>query len=122
METVPNKGEVLVFETKIPGRPSVKALAEIFPQIIAKLQFPKNMGIDAAHVSYRGSAPADVDLVAGQIQYMTDTINSVMPFDWLTNRDQAPRIFDDACLTFLEMCKPATGATNYAGRFETVAG
>ncbi len=43
VETVPNKGEVLVFETKIPGRPSVKALAEIFPQVIAKLQFPKNM-------------------------------------------------------------------------------
>ena len=31
-------------------------------------------------MSYRGSAPADVDLVAGQIQFMTDTINSVMPF------------------------------------------
>jgi len=47
---------------------------------LAAFQFTKNMGIDAAHVSYRGSAPADVDLVAGQIQYMTDTINSVMPF------------------------------------------
>ena len=43
VETVPNKGEVLVFETRIPGRPSVKALAEIFPQLIARLQFPKNM-------------------------------------------------------------------------------
>ncbi|MDO8805804.1 MAG: glycine--tRNA ligase subunit beta [Elusimicrobiota bacterium] len=43
VETVPNKGEVLVFETKIPGRPSVKALAEIFPQVISRLQFPKNM-------------------------------------------------------------------------------
>lgn len=43
VETVPNKGEVLVFETKVPGRSSVKALAEIFPQLIARLQFPKNM-------------------------------------------------------------------------------
>ena len=43
VETVPNKGEVLVFESRIPGRPSIKALAEIFPQIIARLQFPKNM-------------------------------------------------------------------------------
>ena len=43
VETVPNKGEVLVFETRIPGRPSAKALAEIFPQAIARLQFPKNM-------------------------------------------------------------------------------
>lgn len=43
VETVPVKGEVLVFETRLPGRPSAKALAEIFPQAIARLQFPKNM-------------------------------------------------------------------------------
>ena len=43
VETVPGKGEVLVFETKLSGRASVKALAEIFPQLISKLQFPKNM-------------------------------------------------------------------------------
>lgn len=47
---------------------------------LAAFQFTKTLGIDATHVSYRGSAPADVDLVAGQIQFMTDTINSVMPF------------------------------------------
>lgn len=43
-------------------------------------------------------------------------INSVMPFDWLTNRNQAPRIFDDAYLAFLEICKPATTATTYTGQ------
>jgi hypothetical protein len=43
-------------------------------------------------------------------------INSALPFDWLTNMDQAPRIFDDACLAFLELMKPATGATTYCGR------
>ena len=47
---------------------------------LAAFQFTKNLGIEATHVAYRGSAPADVDLVAGQIQFMTDTINSVMPF------------------------------------------
>lgn len=47
---------------------------------LAAFQFTQNLGIEATHVSYRGSAPADVDLVAGQIQFMTDTINSVMPF------------------------------------------
>jgi len=47
---------------------------------LAAFQFTKSLGIEATHVSYRGSAPADVDLVAGQIQFMTDTINSVMPF------------------------------------------
>ena len=45
-------------------------------------------------------------------------INSVMPFDWLTNRDPGPRIFDDAYLAFLEICKPATTATTYMGRIQ----
>lgn len=46
-------------------------------------------------------------------------INSVLPFDWLTNRDQAPRIFDDAYLAFLEINKPATTATTYTGQLHT---
>lgn len=52
VETVPNKGEVLVFETRIPGRPAVKALAEIFPQIITRLQFPKNMVWEATRFRF----------------------------------------------------------------------
>ena len=44
-------------------------------------------------------------------------INSLLPFDWLTNRDQAPRVFDNACLAFLEPLKPATTTTTYTGRF-----
>jgi len=32
------------------------------------------------------------------------------------------RVFDDACLAFLEVLKPATGATTYNGAFTTVAG
>ena len=43
------------------------------------------------------------------------TANTTFPFDWLTNMDQAPRIFADAYLAFLEMTKPATTATNYTG-------
>lgn len=43
-------------------------------------------------------------------------INSMMPFDWLTNRDQSPRIFADAYLAFLEIMKPAATATTYTGR------
>jgi hypothetical protein len=42
-------------------------------------------------------------------------INTLMPFDWLTNRNQAPRIFDDAALALFEMPKPATTATVYTG-------
>jgi hypothetical protein len=45
-------------------------------------------------------------------------VNSLLPFDWLTNRDQAPRVFNDACISFLEPLKPATGTTTYTGRFQ----
>lgn len=38
-----------------------------------------------------------------------------VPFDWLTNKDQAPRIFDNACLALMELIKPATTATTYSG-------
>lgn len=48
-------------------------------------------------------------------------INSVLPFDWLTNRDQAPRVFDGACIALLEPLKPATTATTYTGRLVTTS-
>jgi len=47
---------------------------------LAAFQVVQHYKIDASHVPYKGSAPADVDLVAGQIEFMTDTINSVAPF------------------------------------------
>jgi len=52
VETLPNKGEVLVFESRLPGRPAVKALAEIFPGIVSRLQFPKNMVWEATRFRF----------------------------------------------------------------------
>jgi len=43
-------------------------------------QIAQHFGIDAAHAPYRGSAPMDMDLVAGQIQFASDTISSIGPF------------------------------------------
>lgn len=43
-------------------------------------------------------------------------IPCLLPFDWLTNRNQAPRIFDDAALALIEMPKPTTTATIYSGQ------
>jgi hypothetical protein len=37
------------------------------------------------------------------------------PFDWLTERNPAPRVFDDACLALLELPKPSSGAAIYSG-------
>ena len=38
------------------------------------------MGLSAQHVAYKGSAPGLVDLAAGQTQFMTDTINTALPY------------------------------------------
>ena len=42
-------------------------------------------------------------------------IHIALPFDWLTNRNLAPRIFDNACLAMLVLPCPATTATTYQG-------
>lgn len=56
-------------------------------------------------------------VIGHPIGFMTFlTTTGLMPFDWLTNRDQAPKITNDACLAFLECIKPSTSATSYTGR------
>ena len=42
--------------------------------------------------------------------------NVMLPFDWLTSRQQAPRIFDNACLAMFELPKPSATATSYTGQ------
>ena len=36
--------------------------------------------MQANHIPYKGSIPALTDLVGGQTQFMTDTVNSALPF------------------------------------------
>lgn len=42
-------------------------------------------------------------------------VNIPLPFDWLTNRNLAPMIFNDACLSMLVLPCPTTTVTTYAG-------
>lgn len=42
-------------------------------------------------------------------------ISSLLPFDWLTNRNQAPYISNNACIALFELPKPTTTATTYNG-------
>lgn len=49
-------------------------------------------------------------------------INMMWTMDGVTGSFNLNRVFDDACLSFLELLKPATTATTYVGTFETVSG
>jgi len=48
--------------------------------------------------------------------------NLIWVYDGINSAFNLTRIFDDACLAFLEITKPATGATTYTGTFDTVSG
>jgi hypothetical protein len=48
--------------------------------------------------------------------------NTMWPLDGVTGAFNLNRIFDGACLAFLEMTKPSTTAATYNGWFETVSG
>jgi tripartite-type tricarboxylate transporter receptor subunit TctC len=47
---------------------------------LGAFQFLQTNGVTAVHVPYKGSAPADIDLAGGQVQFMTDTVNSISSF------------------------------------------
>ncbi|MFT4266195.1 MAG: tripartite tricarboxylate transporter substrate binding protein [Xenophilus sp.] len=77
---VKSVAELVDYGRKNPGKLSYGSAGSGNVTHLAAFQVVQHFGIEAAHVPYKGSAPADVDLVAGQIQFMTDTINSVAPF------------------------------------------
>ena len=75
-----NVKEFIAYAKANPGKLSYGSTGNGNVTHLGAFQFARANGIDAVHVPYKGSAPADVDLVGGQIQFMTDTVNSVMPF------------------------------------------
>ena len=72
--------EFIAYAKANPGKLSYGSAGNGNVTHLGAFQFVRANGIDAVHIPYKGSAPADVDLVGGQIQFMTDTVNSVMPF------------------------------------------
>ena len=47
---------------------------------LASALFLTQMGLEMQHIPYKGSAPALVDVVSGQVQMMIDTISTVAPY------------------------------------------
>ena len=72
--------EFIAYAKANPGKLSYGSAGNGNVTHLGAFQFVRVNGIDAVHIPYKGSAPADIDLVGGQIQFMTDTVNSVMPF------------------------------------------
>ncbi|KRB68043.1 Bug family tripartite tricarboxylate transporter substrate binding protein [Noviherbaspirillum sp. Root189] len=77
---VNNVKEFIDYAKANPGKLSYGSAGSGNITHLGAFQFLQANGIDAVHVPYKGSAPADADLVGGQIQFMTDTINSVASF------------------------------------------
>lgn len=72
--------EFIAYAKANPGKLSYGSAGNGNVTHLGAFQFVQANGIDAVHIPYKGSAPADVDLVGGQIHFMTDTVNSVMAF------------------------------------------
>lgn len=75
-----NVAEFIAYAKANPGKLSYGSAGNGNITHLGAFQFLQANGIDAVHVPYKGSAPADADLVGGQIQFMTDTVNSVAGF------------------------------------------
>ena len=75
-----NVKEFIAYAKANPGKLSYGSAGNGNITHLGAFQFLQANGIQAVHIPYKGSAPADADLVGGQIQFMTDTINSVAGF------------------------------------------
>jgi len=77
---VENVKEFIAWVKANPGKVSYGSAGNGNVTHLGAFQFVQANGLDAVHIPYKGSSPADVDLAGGQIQFMTDTVNSVMAF------------------------------------------
>jgi tripartite-type tricarboxylate transporter receptor subunit TctC len=75
-----NVSEFIAYAKANPGKLTYGSAGAGNVTHLGAFQFLQANGIEALHVPYKGSAPADADLVGGQIQFMTDTINSIAGF------------------------------------------
>lgn len=107
---------------------TLPSLAGIAAQATSNFDIPANTffaplaagdtGImDLAQMQCSASITGAVNFViAHPIGIMAFPVASIIfPFNWLTARDLAPRIFNDACLALFELPKPSTTLCNYNG-------
>ena len=72
--------EFVAYAKKNPGKLAYASSGNGNITHLAAFLLNQATGIEAVHVPYRGSAPAMIDLVGGQVQYDTNTLNDSVQF------------------------------------------
>ncbi len=75
---VKNLAELVALAKKEPGKLNYGSAGNGTPGHLTGEMFKAAAGIDVKHVPYKGSAPAVIDLLGGQIQMMFDPLQSVI--------------------------------------------
>ena len=76
---VKSVNELIAYGRANPGKLNFASLGSASPPHLAGELFKRMAGIDMVHVPYKGSAPAQTDLISGQVQMMFDTATSALP-------------------------------------------
>ncbi len=79
--TVPAKSvkEFIALAKAKPGALNFASLGPATTQGLSATLFNQMAGIDAVQISYKGSAPGTMDLIAGNVQFMFNALPSMLP-------------------------------------------
>ena len=71
--------ELIAYAKSKPGEMSFASSGAGGPQRMAGEMFKRSAGIDMIHIPYKGSGPALVDLIGGQVLTMVETVPAALP-------------------------------------------
>ena len=74
-----NVADVVALAKAKPGAVNYASIGNASPPHLAGELFGQLAGVSLTHVPYKGSAPAQTDLIGGQVQVMFDTAVSALP-------------------------------------------
>jgi len=74
-----NVAELIALAKAKPGSINFASIGNASPPHLAGELFNQLAGVQMVHVPYKGSAPAQTDLIGGQVQVMFDTAVSAIP-------------------------------------------
>jgi tripartite-type tricarboxylate transporter receptor subunit TctC len=75
-----NVKELIALAKASPGRLNFASAGNGTSQHLSGELFKTLAGVDMVHVPYKGTAPAMVDLIAGQVQLAFDNVTTIVPY------------------------------------------